>query len=88
MKYPDFAKRLIIAWRKCDSAPDKQTPLSKWLGFSQPTVNDWLNGKGLPSMNTALKLAGLFGCNVEWLLTGRGPMCPGEEITNLLYKKK
>ena len=85
MKYPAFAHRLTKVWKACKSAPEKQTPLAKWLGFSQPTVNDWLNGKGLPSMDTALKLADRFDCNVEWLLTGKGSVYVGEEISDPLY---
>ena len=79
MKYPDFAKRLSMVWKGCASAPEKQTPLAKWLGFSQPTVNDWLNGKGLPSLDTAIKLANKFDVCVEWLVTGKGAKYPNEE---------
>ena len=79
MKYPEFSKRLTNVWKGCDAAPEKQTPLAKWLGFSQPTVNDWLNGKGLPSLDTAIKLADKFGVCVEWLVTGKGQKHPNEE---------
>ena len=72
MKYPEFARRLTRVWKECEAAPKKQTPLAKWLGFSQPTVNDWLNGKGLPSLDTAIKLADKFDDCVEWLVTGKG----------------
>ena len=85
MKYPDFAKRLAAVWKACERAPVKQTPLAKWLGFSQPTVNDWLNGKGLPSMDTAIKLADKFECSVEWLLTGRGSKEVNKESTDPFY---
>jgi len=78
MKYPDFARRLTLVWKDCADAPEKQTPLAKWLGFSQPTVNDWLNGKGLPSLDTAIKLADKFGVCVEWLITGKGQKSPGD----------
>jgi DNA-binding XRE family transcriptional regulator len=81
MKYPDFARRLSQAWKECEEAPEKQTPLAKWLGFSQPTVNDWLNGKGLPSLDTAIRLAIKFNVCAEWLVTGRGPKYPGEEVS-------
>ena len=85
MKYPDFAKRLAAVWKACERAPVKQTPLAKWLGFSQPTVNDWLNGKGLPSMDTAIKLADKFECSVEWLMTGRGSKEVNKESTDPFY---
>lgn len=82
MKYPDFAKRLDQIWKECSAAPKKQTPLAKWLGFAQPTINDWLNGKVLPSLDTAIKLANKFDVCVEWLVTGRGPKHPTDLINN------
>ena len=85
VKYPEFSKRLSTAWKACDRAPIKQTPLAKWLGFSQPTVNDWLNGKGLPSMDTALKICDKLGCSVEWLLTGKDGMAIKEPDIDPFY---
>ena len=71
-KYPEFSKRLIHIWKDCDLAPKNQTQLSKWLGFAQPTVNNWLNGNALPGLETAVNLANKFGCNPIWLITGKG----------------
>ena len=71
-KYPDFSRRLTKVWRECKSAPIKQTQLAKWLGFAQPTVNNWINGNALPGLETAVDLADKLGCNPIWLITGKG----------------
>ena len=84
MKYPEFASRLDQVWKECEDAPKKQTPLAKWLGFAQPTINDWLNGKILPSLDTAIKLASKFDVCVEWLITGNGP----KRSTDLINTKE
>lgn len=71
MKYPDYARRFRLLCAEAD-APKVQKELAKWLGYSQATISDWLNGEKLPSMDTALKLAEKFDCCVEYLLTGKG----------------
>jgi hypothetical protein len=71
-KYPEFSRRLIHLWKECDVAPKNQTQLSKWLGFAQPTVNNWINGNALPGLETAVNLANKFECNPIWLITGKG----------------
>lgn len=71
-KYPEFSRRLIQTWKDCDVAPKNQTQLSKWLGYAQPTVNNWINGNALPGLETAVNLANKFGCNPIWLITGKG----------------
>lgn len=81
MKYPDFSARIRELWKE-SSAPKVQKELAKWLGFSQPTICDWLNGEKLPSMETAIKLSVKFGCNVNWLMTGIGDKYP-----NLTHKE-
>jgi DNA-binding XRE family transcriptional regulator len=86
MRYREYADRFRSLWIESD-APKVQKELAKWLGFSQPTISDWLNGVKLPSMDTALKTAKKFGCNTEWLLTGQGPKRPGEEMADPLYKE-
>ena len=71
-KYPEFSNRLNQVWKECVEAPSNQTHLSKWLGFAQPTVNNWINGNALPGLETAVNLANRFGCNPIWLITGKG----------------
>ena len=72
VKYPEFSKRLNQVWMESNNAPKKQTQLAKWLGFAQPTVNNWINGNALPGLETAVILAHKFDCNPIWLITGNG----------------
>lgn len=71
VKYPDFARRFRLMCKE-SNAPRTQKELAKWLGYSQPTINDWLNGNKLPSMDTAIELSTKFDCSLDWLMTGRG----------------
>ena len=84
IKYPDFSRRLTQIWKECAAAPVKQTQLAKWLGFAQPTVNNWINGNALPGLETAVILADRLGCNPIWLITGKGAKDTSEEsqLTN------
>ena len=86
MEYKDFAGRFRQLWIESD-LPKTQKELAKIIGCSQAMVNFWVNAAKLPSMDTALKLSGMFGCNIEWLLTGKGSKRPGEEIADPLYKE-
>ena len=72
MKHSEFSERLNRIWKECSDAPTNQTQLAKWLGFAQPTVNDWINGKGMPGIENAIKIAEKFNVCVEWLITGKG----------------
>ena len=85
VKYPEFSKRLGIVWRECSDAPTKQTQMAKWLGFAQPTVNNWINGNALPGLDTAVNLAKRFGCNPIWLITGEGSKNLDDEIKNYVH---
>ena len=86
-KYPEFSKRLSQVWRECKGAPEKQTQLAKWLGFAQPTVNNWINGNALPGLETAVMLANKFDCNPIWLITGNGSKYLSEELKPNGYLK-
>ena len=72
MKHSEFSERLNRIWKECSDAPTNQTQLAKWLGFAQPTVNDWINGKGMPGIENAIKIAEKFNVCVEWFITGKG----------------
>ena len=78
MKYSAYAARFKWAWNESE-APKTQMELAKWLDYSQPMINYWLNGEKLPSMDTAIKISEKFGCSIEWLLTGKGQ----KELTQL-----
>ena len=71
MKYSAYAARFKWAWNESE-APKTQMELAKWLDYSQPMINYWLNGEKLPSMDTAIKISEKFGVRVEWLITGKG----------------
>jgi transcriptional regulator with XRE-family HTH domain len=86
MKYTEFAGRFRELWQESD-LPKTQKELAKKLKCSQPMVNYWLNGEKLPSMETAIRLSGVFRCNVEWFLTGSGPKRQGEQIQDDLYNE-
>ncbi len=79
MKYSEYAGRFKRLWNESD-APKTQKELAKWLDYSQPMINYWLNGEKLPSMDTAIKIANKFDVCVEWLITGKGEMRPGEGV--------
>ena len=73
MKHLEFKERFDRIWKECGNAPHNQTQLAKWLGYAQPTVNDWINGKGMPGIENAIKIADKFNVCVEWFITGKGP---------------
>jgi hypothetical protein len=58
--------------------PTAQVPLGKRLGVSGPMARAYKTGEKLPAMSTAIRIANILNVCVEWLLTGRGPMKPGE----------
>ena len=70
MEYLDYAKRLKSL--QVAQGIKTQIELSAWMGFSKSIVSAWMRGEKIPSMDTALKIADMFGVCVEWLLTGKG----------------
>ena len=78
MEYKDFANRLKAL--QTEKGIKTQIELSRWLGFSRSIVSEWMRGECLPSMDTAIKLSEKFGCNAQWLLTGKGKKTIDEEI--------
>ncbi|MBF0454984.1 MAG: helix-turn-helix domain-containing protein [Magnetococcales bacterium] len=65
--------RLIFGER---GAPDA---ISEKVGVPARTLLNYLNGKSEPKASVAAALAKEAGVNVEWLITGEGPMQPGEK---------
>lgn len=53
-----------------------QVRLAALAGVKQPSVVDWR--KGVPAMDTGIRLAQALGVCVEWLYTERGPKRPNE----------
>ena len=70
MEYLDYAKRLKSL--QVAQGIKTQIELSAWMGFSKSIVSAWMRGEKIPTMDTALKIADMFGVCVEWLLTGKG----------------
>ena len=76
MEYLDYAKRL--KGLQIDKGIKTQIELSAWMGFSKSIISAWMRGEKIPSMDTALKIAEMFGICVEWLLTGKGQKYPND----------
>jgi transcriptional regulator with XRE-family HTH domain len=72
MKNSGFPDRLREA---CEDAglSATQPALARAFSLSTTTIWHYLNGEKLPSMSTAILIAGKLGVCVEWLLTGNGP---------------
>lgn len=58
-----------------------QTAAAKLIGVTQPSVNDWNEIGGYPTMANAVELARKLNVCVDWLLTERGPKRPIPEDT-------
>ena len=76
-----FGQRLR---RLIDESPYKgesQRRLGRTFGVSGPTVNEWLKGKKMPGIETAIRVALVLDVCVEYLLTGRGPKQPNSNVS-------
>jgi hypothetical protein len=67
----DFTKRLQKIMMVRRVAPKD---LIDGVSAHKSQVSKWVTGRITPSRNTIQKLADFFGCNVEWLSSGKGPM--------------
>lgn len=59
--------------------PSTQMGVARMLKMSQGSVQRWVRGQGLPTLETTVELAAKAGVCVEWLLTARGPKHPVED---------
>lgn len=69
-----FSQRLryLIDRKKID-----QVSVAKAIGIDRAQVSKWLSETvGTPRRTTLQKLADFFGCNIEWLATGKGKVFP------------
>lgn len=71
IKITTVGKRLK-SWRKYSML--KLEELSKKIRIPQGNLSDLENDKSLPSATTLAKLCKFSDININWLLTGRGPM--------------
>lgn len=68
----DFYERLVSAYEAAGLDPS-QSSIARSLDLGQSAVAKWAHGGGYPTLRKCIKIATLTGCNIEWLLTGRGP---------------
>ena len=62
----------------------QQKDLAIGVGINDSRITDWLKGKvEQPRRSTITKLAGFFGCNIEWLASGDGAPFEEEHAKNL-----
>lgn len=50
--------------------------LAAWAKVSEPTAEDYLCGKSLPSVAVAARIAEATGCSLDWLIAGKGEPFP------------
>lgn len=50
----------------------RQGTLGKMFNVSQKGARKWLEGEGLPKLETCIEIAKRFGVYTEWLMSGRG----------------
>lgn len=72
LPHSEFWERLTKALDRA-GLPVSQMGLAKKLKMSQGSIQRWVRGTGLPTLDTTVQLSEMTGCCVEWLLTGRGP---------------
>jgi len=66
-----FGKRLKEVRLACKY---KQGEVAEFLGITQTAMSDYENEKRNPPRETIVKLAEFYDVNLNWLLTGEGPM--------------
>ena len=50
-----------------------QTQLAAKFGVSPNAARKWVQGLGMPELDTAIEIAKWAGVNINWLLQGTGP---------------
>ncbi len=56
------------------------------LNLDKAQVSNWVAGKVTPRRNSLRKLSDYFGCNIEWLATGKGDIFPKETVTRTVHQ--
>ncbi len=71
----DFPKRLLhLIEQTCGSRGKR--PFAERTGIKEGTLHDYLNGKSVPNIESAAKIARVSGCDLRWLITGEGDAFP------------
>jgi phage repressor protein C with HTH and peptisase S24 domain len=73
----DFADRLNLALKAISPSTNK---FALEHGFSESTIRGWLRRERDPKRKDIADLATALGVNLLWLVTGEGPMKPGEVV--------
>lgn len=70
-----FASRLheICNERDLPRERGRQSALAKIFALTPNAVRKWLNGEGMPELETVIAIAKWADVNTEWLMSGRGP---------------
>lgn len=63
--YWTFGQRLRVAIKRAETS---QTELARCLGISQPSLNLWVNDKGMPSSKYLKPLSEALDVSADWLL--------------------
>lgn len=83
--YIDFGKRFSRALNESGLSGLSYKELAKKFKVTAPSIGNWINGDKLPSMDSAITIAVVTGVSVDWLMTGRGSIVQGAELsTNTL----
>ena len=60
-----------------------QYELARRMGVTRAAVNQWIQNGRIHATNL-MKFAEITGCDIEWLLSGKGSMRPGESWLDLI----
>ena len=63
-----------------------QTGLARALGTSNVVINRYVRDKTMPDYNFLKKLGNTYQVNINWLLTGEGPIFTGDSIKQIANK--
>lgn len=80
-----FWGRLCDAWRERHKTKATQQAVASQYGMTQPAVGEYVKG-GVPRMAKATEIARDLRVCVEWLLTGRGPRKPSEQMIDPYFQ--
>lgn len=68
---------------KMARAKESQSSYAGRLDISKGALGFYERDENLPKVDVALRICALSQVNIDWLLTGNGPMRPGAKIRSL-----
>jgi len=75
--YWTFGQRLRVAIKRAETS---QTELARCLGISQPSLNLWVNDRGMPSSKYLKPLSEALDVSADWLLDIDPPKKDDDEL--------